>query len=133
LISSGRSLTCSSPRGATSAQPAAWWNAPSARPSAPVEVVTDRAPVHADGLEELLPAAWHRTDRCADNRIEADRGHLKSRLHPMRGPSRTTVPGEVIAGHAVVQNILRGHYQLAVAEPATRRVAVAFDELALAI
>jgi hypothetical protein len=39
----------------------------------------------------------------------------------------------VIAGHAVVQNILRGHYQLAVEEPATRRVAVAFDELALAI
>jgi hypothetical protein len=38
----------------------------------------------------------------------------------------------VIAGHAFVQNLRRGHYELAVEEPATRRVAVAFDELALA-
>jgi transposase, IS6 family len=36
----------------------------------------------------------------------------------------------VIAGHAFVQNIRRGHYELAVAEPVHRRVAVAFDELA---
>ena len=30
----------------------------------PVEVVTDRAPTYPVVLEELLPAAWHRTDRC---------------------------------------------------------------------
>jgi transposase-like protein len=30
---------------------------------APVEVVTDRAPRYPQGLDELLPAAWHRTDR----------------------------------------------------------------------
>jgi hypothetical protein len=35
------------------------------------------------------------------------------------------------AGHAFVQNLRRGHYELAVEEPVTRRVAVAFDELAL--
>jgi len=39
----------------------------------------------------------------------------------------------VIAGHAFVQNLCRGHYELAVEEPATRRLAVAFDELALVI
>jgi hypothetical protein len=39
----------------------------------------------------------------------------------------------VIAGQAFVQNVRRGHYELAVEEPAARRVAVAFDELALAI
>ena len=39
----------------------------------------------------------------------------------------------VIAGHALVQNIRRGHYELAVEEPTNRRLAVAFDELALAI
>jgi hypothetical protein len=39
----------------------------------------------------------------------------------------------VIAGHALVQNLRRGHYELAVDEPAGRRLAVAFDELALAI
>jgi hypothetical protein len=35
--------------------------------------------------------------------------------------------------HALVQNIRRGYYDLAVEEPVTRRVAVAFEELALAI
>ncbi|HET7517918.1 MAG TPA: IS6 family transposase, partial [Actinomycetes bacterium] len=37
----------------------------------------------------------------------------------------------VIAGHALVQNLRRGHYELAVEAPVTRRVAVAFDELAV--
>jgi hypothetical protein len=36
-------------------------------------------------LEELLPAAWHRTDRYANNCIETDRGRLMTRLRPMRG------------------------------------------------
>jgi IS6 family transposase len=31
----------------------------------PVEVTTDQAPVYPVVLEELLPAAWHRTDRYA--------------------------------------------------------------------
>jgi len=39
----------------------------------------------------------------------------------------------IIAGHALVQNLRRGHYELAVEEPAGRRLAVAFDELAMAI
>jgi hypothetical protein len=39
----------------------------------------------------------------------------------------------VIAGHGFVQNLRRGHYELAVEEPVNQRVAVAFDELALAI
>jgi IS6 family transposase len=39
----------------------------------------------------------------------------------------------VIAGHAFVQNIRRGHDELAVDEPVNLRLKVAFDELALAI
>jgi IS6 family transposase len=39
----------------------------------------------------------------------------------------------IVAGHAFVQNLRRGHYELAVEEPANRRVAVAIDELALTI
>ena len=98
---------------------------------APVEVVTDRAPVYAGVLEELLPAARHRTDRYANNHIEADHGRLKSRLGPMLKQDHSA--RVVIAGHALVQNIRRGHYELAVEEPVHRRVAVAFDELALVI
>ena len=81
----------------------------------------------------MLPAAWHRTDQYANNHIEADHGHLKSRLRPMRGLKQGRSAKVVIAGHAFVQNLRRGHYELAVEEPVTRRVAVAFDELALAI
>lgn len=38
-----------------------------------------------------------------------------------------------IAGHAFIQNIRHGHYELSVDEAATLRVAAAFDELILAI
>jgi IS6 family transposase len=39
----------------------------------------------------------------------------------------------VLVGHAFVQNLRRGHYELAAEEPFTRRLPVAFDKLALAI
>ena len=38
----------------------------------PVEVTTDQAPVYPAVLEDLLPVAWHRTDRYANNGIECD-------------------------------------------------------------
>jgi len=38
----------------------------------------------------------------------------------------------VIAGQAFVQHVRRGHDELAAEAPATRRLAVAFDELAVA-
>ena len=44
----------------------------------PIEVVTDQAPTYPVVLDELLPAAWHRTDRYANNRVEADHGRLKA-------------------------------------------------------
>ena len=99
----------------------------------PSEVVTDLAPTYPVVLEELLPTAWHRTDRYANNRIEADHGRLKARLRPMRGLRQEHSARIVIAGHAFVQNVRRGHYELAVEEPVNRRLTVALDELALAI
>jgi transposase-like protein len=100
---------------------------------APVEVVTDRAATYPMVLDDLLPAAWHRTDRYANNRVEADHGRLKARLRPMRSLKRDRNTGVMIAGHTFVQNVRRGHYELAAEVPATRRLAVAFDELALVI
>ena len=99
----------------------------------PMEVVTDLAPVYPATLEELLPAAWHRTDRYGNNRLEADHGRLKARLRPMRGLKQDRSARIVIAGHGFVHNLRRGHYELAVEEPVARRLAVAFDELSLAI
>jgi IS6 family transposase len=100
---------------------------------APIEVVTDKAPTYPAVLETLLPAAWHRTDQYANNRVEADHGRLKSRLRAMRGFKQDRSARIVIAGHAFLQNVRRGHYELAVEWPTNRRVAVAFDELALTI
>jgi IS6 family transposase len=98
----------------------------------PVEVVTDKAATSPTTLGELLPAAWHRTDRYANNHLEADHGRLTARLGPMRGRKQDRSAKVVLAGHGFAQNLRRGHYELAVEEPVIRRVAVAFDELALA-
>ena len=99
----------------------------------PAEVATDQARLYLAVLEELLPAAWHRTDRYANNRVECDHGRLKARVRPMRGLKQDRSARVIIMGHAFIQNVRRGHYELAVEEPANRRVAVAFDELALAM
>jgi len=51
----------------------------------------------------------------------------------MRGLKQDHSARVIIAGHAVVQNLRRGHYELAAEEPVNRRPAIAFDELALTI
>ncbi len=99
----------------------------------PVEVVTDRAATYPAVVEKLLPAAWHCTEPYANNRVEADHGRLKSRLRPMRGLKQDRNARVIIVGQAFVQNVRRGHYELAAEEPMNRRLAVAFDELAMAI
>jgi DDE domain len=84
----------------------------------PVEVVTDRAATYPIVLEELLPAPWHRTERYANNRVDADHGRLTSRLRPMCGFKQDHSAKVVIAGHAFVQDLRRGHFELAVEERA---------------
>jgi transposase, IS6 family len=51
----------------------------------------------------------------------------------MRGLKQDRNARVVIVGHAFVQNLRRGHYELALEAPVSQRVAVAFDELAPAI
>jgi transposase-like protein len=99
----------------------------------PVEVVTDQAATYRMVLEELLPAPWYRTEQYANNPIEADHGRLKARLGPMRGLNQERRARVGIAGHGFVQKLRPGQDELAVAEPLNRRVAVAFDELAVGI
>jgi transposase-like protein len=99
----------------------------------PTEVVTDAAPVYPAVLEELIPSAWHHVERYANNPIEADHSQLKHRLRSMRGLRTDATVQVIIAGHAFLQNLRRGHYELAAdASPATR-IAAAFAELAHAI
>jgi transposase-like protein len=50
----------------------------------PGEVITYRAATYPAVLDQLLPAAWHRIEQDANDRVEADHGRLKARLRPMR-------------------------------------------------
>jgi transposase, IS6 family len=99
----------------------------------PTAVSTDRAPAYPRVLDELLPAAGHVTERYANNPIEADHGRLKARLRPMRGLKRLAAARVLSTGHAFVQNLRRGHYELGLDVNPRHRLPAAFAELALAI
>jgi transposase-like protein len=96
-------------------------------------VVTDAAAVHPAVLDGSSPSAWHHLERYANNPIEADHGQLKHRLRPMRGLRTDRTAQTVIAGHASMQNLRRGHYELGLDAPPVVRVAAVFIELAQAI
>jgi transposase, IS6 family len=69
----------------------------------------------------------------ANNPIEADHGRLKARLRPMRGLKRLHSADVIAGGHAFVQNLRRGHYELAIELPVPLRLAEAFTALILAV
>ena len=95
--------------------------------------MTDRAWTLRAVIDELIPGAFHNTEQYANNRIEADHGRLKARLRPMRGLKRDLTARVIMRGHAFMQNIRRGHYELGVDARAHRRVAGAFTDLARTI
>jgi transposase, IS6 family len=99
----------------------------------PVEVTTDRAPAYPRVLDEVIPAALHIVEQYANNPIEADHGRLKARLRPMRGLKRHRSARILAAGHAFMQNLRRGHYDIATDTPSRHRLRIAFDDLALTI
>ena len=68
-----------------------------------------------------------------NNRVECDHGRLKARLRPKRGLKTERTASLVIRGHAFIQNLRRGHYELAVDAAPQFRMATAFDELSPAI
>jgi IS6 family transposase len=99
----------------------------------PAEITTDRAHALVRVVMELLPAALHDTTQYANNRVEADRGRLKARLRPMRGLKRDRTASIAIRGHAFIQNLRRGHYELGMDARPGLTLAAAFDELALVV
>jgi len=99
----------------------------------PAEVITDRAQALANVIDELIPAAFHNTVQYENNRCECDHRRLKARLRPMRGLKTDLTASVVIRGHAFIQNLRRGHYELGVETAPVYRLATAFDELRLAI
>jgi transposase-like protein len=100
--------------------------------SCPTEVSTDRAPAYPRVIDELM-AACHVTEQYANNSVEADHGRLKGRLRPMRGLKRLRSVRVISAGHAFVQNLRRGHYELGWNIDRRYRLTSIFTELARAI
>ncbi len=96
----------------------------------PAEVTTDRSAALARTIVELMPGVHHDTTQYANNRVETDHGRLKARLRPMRGLKRDRTGTVVIRGHAFMQNLRRGHYELGIHALPGLTVAAAFDELA---
>jgi transposase-like protein len=72
-------------------------------------------------------------EQYANNAVEADHGRLKARLRPMRGLSKLRSAHVISTGHAFVQNLRRGHYELGVDVDPMHRIPAAFAELAHAI
>ncbi len=65
--------------------------------------------------------------------IPSEPTQLKARLRPMRGLKRLRSAQTISTGHALIQNIRRGHYELATDADPQLRLATAFTELAHAI
>ena len=96
----------------------------------PVEVTTERSPVLAKTISDLVPGAHHDTTQSANNRVENDHGRLKAKLRPMRGLQTDRTASVIIRGHAFMQNLRRGHYELGIDSRPGLSVVSAFDELA---
>ena len=99
----------------------------------PSEVTTDRAPAYPRVLDELLPGACHVVEQYANNPVESDHERLKARLRPMRGLKRLGAARVISTGHAFVQNLRRGHYELGMDSDPRHRLPAVFTELACAI
>jgi transposase, IS6 family len=90
----------------------------------PIEVVTDQAAAYPRVLDELVPARPGTAPNATpNNRIEADHGQLKRRLRPMGGLKTDAGASVVRAGHASVQNLRCGHYELGTDQPVRPRLA----------
>ena len=96
-------------------------------------MTTDKSPVLAKTIRQIVPAAHHDTTQYANNRVENDHGRLKARLRPMRGLQTDRTASVIIRGHAFMQNLRRGHYELGERARSGLRAAAAFDELARAV
>ena len=84
-------------------------------------------------IDELLPTACHIVERYVNNPIETDHGRFDARLQPMRGLKRLRSARVISTGHAFIQNLRRGHYELGLDAAPRHRLAAAFAELIVAV
>jgi len=92
---------------------------------------TDRAPSTRNVLHKLVPLTPHAFEQHAFDPVESAHGRLRARLGPMRMKRHRSARIRA-AGHAFVQNLHRGHYDIATEVSSLHMLGLAFDDLALA-
>ena len=99
----------------------------------PAEVTTDRAPVSpARPRRAGPPRRWHTVERHANNPVEADHWAAESPAPADARPQAPPLSADPRRqGHAFVQNLRRGHYDIALDVPACHRLRVVFDKAPL--
>ncbi len=97
----------------------------------PAEVTTDRYRVYPACSTSCCQQPSMTRRSYANNPLETDHGRLKARLRPMRGLKRDRTARVIVAGHAFVQNLRRGFYDLGTDVRPAFRLADVFSELAL--
>jgi hypothetical protein len=90
--------------------------------------LSDGVPVRRNSSRRrgIVPSSTPTTGRGRPRQAE---GAFATGARAQAGPQRPVI----IAGHAFIQNLRRGHYEPAVEQPINRRLVVAFDELILTI
>jgi transposase-like protein len=101
----------------------------------PRDVTTDLAAPLLRVVDELLPGVLHDTAVREQPNCVRPRAAHKARLRPMRGLGTDRTASVVIRGHAFMQNLRRGHYELGVGvrHPRLQVACAAFDGLITAI
>jgi putative transposase len=99
----------------------------------PERVTTDKAKCYPPALRAILPDVEHRWSRYLNNGVERDHGHLKQRLHSMRGFKQSTSVDILARGHALIQNLRNGFSTRTVALPRALRLMTAWSILTQAI
>ena len=98
-----------------------------------LEIITDKSPTLASVIADLVPDPVHCTEQYLNNRIGCDHRRLKARSRPMRGLKTDRTASVIVRGHALVQNIRRGHYQFDCDTDPAARLEAAFEELRSAL
>ncbi|ABW12572.1 putative transposase [Parafrankia sp. EAN1pec] len=96
-----------------------------------MEVNTDKTPIYPRVLDELLPEACHVDAGRENNWIDSDHSRLKAQLRPIL--LKRLLDPDNQGRRDQVQNVRRGHYELATDNDPHLRLSAAFTELALAI
>ncbi len=96
----------------------------------PERIVTDRARCYPPALRVVLPSVEHQCSRYLNYALERDHGHLKQRLHPMRGFKHPASADTVVRGHALVQNLRKGFSTLTATVECRFRLLAAWPQLA---